>query len=196
MALAWGIPKRARRVAVLLGSALITVLLFTTGFENVSMRASKVIQETHEYTQHGDTSTSSGWRINAWHRSIQAIQAQPLTGYGVGSWSPAVKRLDGDNALRDFGPGNSSNPHQEYLLWGVELGSIGPLLLVALFVAMAMDAKNFPTALRRATFSAIAVTAIACLFNSSLYDALIGDFLCTTLGLLMALGLHRSEWQK
>jgi hypothetical protein len=32
--------------------------------------------------------------------------------------------------------------------------------------------------------------AVAALFNCTLYDALIGDFLCITLGLLVALGRH------
>jgi len=31
---------------------------------------------------------------------------------------------------------------------------------------------------------------VACLFNSSLYDALIGDFFVVTMGLLLALGLR------
>jgi hypothetical protein len=55
---------------------------------------------------------------------------------------------------------------------------------------MALDARQFPTAVKRATLTAVAVTAVACLFNSSLYDALIGDYLCTALGLLMALGVQ------
>jgi hypothetical protein len=29
---------------------------------------------------------------------------------------------------------------------------------------------------------------VACLFNSALYDDLMGDFFCVSLGLLMALG--------
>jgi hypothetical protein len=44
---------------------------------------------------------------------------------------------------------------------------------------------------QRATHTAVAVTTVACLFNSSLYDALIGDYLCTVLGLLLALGVQQ-----
>jgi hypothetical protein len=32
--------------------------------------------------------------------------------------------------------------------------------------------------------------AVACLFNSALYDDLMGDYFCVVLGLLMALGAH------
>jgi O-antigen ligase len=185
----WGLPVRARW-ALIVGAPLLLALTIAMGSNKISKRFTEVAHEAQNYSQHGATDTSSGWRLNAWRRSIQAIGINPWIGYGVGSWTPAVKRLDGDKAIADFGVGNSSNPHQEFLLWGVELGVIGPLLLVALLLAMALDARQFPTAVKRATLTAVAVTAVACLFNSSLYDALIGDYLCTALGLLMALGVQ------
>ena len=188
----WGLPSKVRW-ALVLALPVVLALTMLTGFNKISARFTEVVHETQDYSQHGDTATSSGWRLNAWHRSIQAIELKPWTGYGVGSWTPAVKRLDGDKATADFGVGNSSNPHQEFLLWGVELGVGGSLLLLALFLAMALDARRFPLPIQRATHTAVAVTAVACLFNSSLYDALIGDYLCTTLGLLMALGVQTTR---
>ncbi len=193
MALLWSLSRRMRWLVLLLGPVLIAVAVLAGGNNRVSTRLSAVVHESQSYSQSGDTNSSSGWRLNAWRRSVQAIAIQPWTGYGVGSFAPVVKRLDGDKAVEDFGVGNSSNPHQEYLLWGVELGVLGSLLLVALFVALAMDARPYPTGIRRAAHSVIAVTAMACLFNSSLYDALIGDFLCTAIGLLMAWGMQRSD---
>jgi hypothetical protein len=53
---------------------------------------------------------------------------------------------------------------------------------------MAKDALRFSRPVKRATLSVLVATAIACLFNSALYDDLMGDYLCVTLGLLMALG--------
>ena len=45
--------------------------------------------------------------------------------------------------------------------------------------------------------STVVALAIACAFNSSNYDALIGDFFCVLLGLLLALGSSRfSDPQK
>jgi O-antigen ligase len=174
---------------------LLLALTIAMGSNKISKRFTEVAHEAQNYSQHGATDTSSGWRLNAWRRSIQAIGIKPFIGYGVGSWTPAVKRLDGDKAIADFGVGNSSNPHQEFLLWGVELGVVGPLLLVALLLAMALDARQFPSTVKRASQTAVAVTAVACLFNSSLYDALIGDYLCTALGLLMALGTQMRRAQ-
>ncbi len=189
LACLWGLPSKARW-ALVFAVPIVLTLAMLTGSNKISARFSEVVHESKSYSQNGDTATSSGWRLNAWRRSIQAIELKPWTGYGVGSWTPAVKRMDGDKATADFGVGNSSNPHQEFLLWGVELGVGGTLLLITLFLAMALDAKRFPPTVQRATYTAIAVTVVTCLFNSSLYDALIGDYLCTVLGLLMALGVQ------
>ena len=138
-----------------------------------------------------ETDTSSGWRLNAWQRSIQAIQEQPVLGHGVGSWAVAVKRLQGETGAKVFGEGNASNPHQEYLLWGVELGLGGFLLLIALMISMALDARRFTPGVQKALWSVISALAVACLFNSSLYDDLIGDFFCVVLGLLLAMGMRQ-----
>jgi hypothetical protein len=64
----------------------------------------------------------------------------------------------------------------------------GTLLLLALIASLMRDALTFSTPVMRATLSMVALMVVACLFNCSLYDALIGDFFCVTLGLLLALG--------
>ena len=111
-----------------------------------------------------------------------------MQGHGVGNWAPVVKRIQGPHADAIFGQGNHSNPHQEYLLWAVELGAGGILLLLALLLGIARDALRFPIPIQRALLGMVAATAVACLFNSALYDDLMGDFFCVSLGLLLALG--------
>jgi O-antigen ligase len=189
LAAMWGLPRKARW-ALLVGAPLLLTVVVLYGSNQFATRLSQVLHESQNYSQNGETTTSSGWRLNAWRRSLQAIEQKPLLGHGVGSWTPAVKRMDGERAIADFGVGNSSNPHQEFLLWGVELGIGGALLLIALLLALVLDARRFAPTVQRATHTALAVTALACLFNSSLYDAQIGDFLCTAVGLLMALGVQ------
>jgi O-antigen ligase len=101
--------------------------------------------------------------------------------------------LEGEGKNPIFGQGNNaSNPHQEYLLWSVELGVGGLLLFVAALVCVARDALRFPRPVKRATLAVLCAITIACLFNSALYDDLMGDFLCISLGLLMAMGTRRT----
>ena len=185
----WAMPKRWR-LATLVVTPIIVLLALSLGSAQVQQRVTILINESQDYakTQHGSVESSSGWRLNAWRRSLQAINEKPWSGHGVGAWTPAAKRFEGSTATQIFGEGNHSNPHQEYLLWGVELGIGGLLLLIAFLVSVTRDALTFPTGIRYATLSVLAATAVACLFNSSLYDDLMGDFLCVSLGLLIALG--------
>jgi len=190
LGLMWAMPRRFRLVtmvatplAVLLGLSLVST--------QVHERVTKIVSESVNYSksQQVATADSSGWRLNAWRRSIQAINAKPVNGYGVGAWTPAIKHFEDSKVANElYGEGNHSNPHQEYLLWGVELGVGGLLLLIAVMVCMARDALQFPTSIQRATLSVLAALAVACFFNSTLYDDWIGDFFCISLGLLMAMG--------
>jgi hypothetical protein len=41
--------------------------------------------------------------------------------------------------------------------------------------------------------SVLAALAVSCLFNSSIYDDLIGDFFCLSLGVLLAYGIRTRD---
>lgn len=185
----WATPKRLRLVVLAFTPAIVVLGLYV-GSATVQDRLTKVVDEGQSYGTQTLTESSSGWRLNAWKRSLQAIQESPYIGHGIGSWTQTVKRLEGPTADAVFGKGEASNPHEEYLLWGVELGVGGILALLFFMGAVVRDAMKFSDAVSRATLSALAALAVACLFNSTLYDGLIGDFFCTVLGLLLALGIR------
>ncbi len=191
LAIMWAMPRRLR-VPALVITPVVLLLGLSLGSAKVHERVTKIFRESQNFaqTQQVAEGDSSGWRLNAWLRSVQALQEKPLQGHGVGNWALVVKRIQGDNADSIFGLGNHSNPHQEYLLWAVELGVGGALLLLALFIGMARDALRFPLPIQQAMLGVVAATAVACLFNSALYDDLMGDFFCVSLGLLMALGVR------
>jgi O-antigen ligase len=188
LATMWLMPKRLRLAALLVTPFIVLLALFV-GSAQVKERVSKIVEESQNYATQVNSDSSSGWRLNAWHRSLQAIQTSPGLGHGVGSWAVTVKQLQGSNATQVFGPGQASNPHQEYLLWGVELGVGGIVLLLALLLSVIRDSRSFTPSVQRAVLSTLAAMAVACLFNSTLYDDLMGDYFCVVLGLLLALGL-------
>jgi O-antigen ligase len=191
----WEMPKRFRLAALLTTPILVFSSLYF-GSGHIQNRVELIIKESKAYSQQVETDSSSGWRLNAWQRSIQAIHERPLLGHGVGSWAVTVKRIQGEAGPKIFGNGNASNPHQEYLLWGVELGLGGTLLLISVLLSMASDARHFTQGVQKALWSVISALAVACLFNSSLYDDLIGDFFCVLLGLLLAMGNRQEPRQK
>ncbi len=189
LAILWDLPRKWRLLCLIaVPAAVITVLYL--GSATFQERVSKIVPEGQAYAHKSDVLTSAGWRLNAWHRSLQGIRESPLVGHGVGSWTDTAKRFEGSSATKVFGSGNASNPHQEYLLWGVELGVPGVLLLVALIVCIFRDTRDFDGPVARSTLSVLTAMAIACLFNSSLYDGMIGDYFVVALGLLLALGVR------
>ncbi|MCX8516865.1 MAG: O-antigen ligase family protein, partial [Rhodoferax sp.] len=86
LALFWALPKPWRTAGMVVVPLLLALVL-ALGSERISSRLAQVYQESVSYAQQGNTDTSSGWRINAWHRSLQAIAQQPVTGHGVGSFT-------------------------------------------------------------------------------------------------------------
>lgn len=196
LAVMWAMPQRFR-LATLLATPVIVLLALYLGSTRVQEGLSKMLHETQSYAIEGKDespsgwdSNSLGWRLNAWHRSAQAIQQKPWSGHGVGSWTMTVKQLEGHFGTITFGANQINNPHQEFLLWGVELGVGGITLLLLLMLCIWRDAKRFNTSCGRSTLSVLAAMFIACLSNSALYDSLIGDYFCITLGLIMALGIR------
>jgi len=193
MAIMWELPKRYRAVVVILPFLLALGLFFSS--TKVRDRLTKVETEVQSYSTQVEPVTSSGVRLNLWRRAIQTIGQHPLTGTGVGSWSSEFNRLQREQNPAHIDIASNGNPHQEYLLWGVQLGIPGILLLFALMLSVLRDTTKMEKHHARATQSTLLALAIACLFNSSIYDAHIGDFFCILIGLLLALGLGKTTSQ-
>lgn len=184
LSLLWALPQRARPAALLAPLLLVAAMLaLSPDFRD---RTAAVVSESQAYKRGDETPTSSGLRLLYWKRSVEAIVERPLTGYGVGSWNAEFRRLEGSNLRKESA--SLRNPHQEYLLWAVQLGVGGLALFLGLLAAVARDASRFPLATRHATWAVLAIFAAACMFNSTLYDAFIGDYFSVLLGLLLAAG--------
>jgi O-antigen ligase len=186
LALMWELPPSRRIWAGAL--PFLVLLAVGLGSATVRERMQTAAQELDSYTKIGSTDTSSGERLNYWRRSVESIVQHPVAGAGVGSWNAEYQRLD-----QGRGPVNAQNvrnPHQEFLLWGVEAGVIGLTLLCNILLAVWRDTRRMPVPVARATLSVLAALVIACMLNSSLFDATIGDFFCVALALTLALGWH------
>ncbi len=188
-AIFWTIPRRYKMLAVI--SPIMVAALVFAASPQVQTRMGQVWQESSSYQASGDIASSSGERLNYWRRSLQAIAEQPVQGYGVGSWNMQYNRMEGGKGR--FHTYQIRNPHEEFLLWAVEAGLFGLLLLAGIFIASFRDSLRMQNSAQRATISAILATLIACAFNSALFDAAIGDFLCVCLGLCLAWGLRQGD---
>lgn len=191
IAIMWELPKRYRAVVVLLPFLLAAGLFFSS--DKARERLTKVEAEVHSYSPDVSNVTSTGVRLVFWRSAVQMIAQRPLVGFGVGSWSTEYNQLRREKNPAHINIDSNGNPHQEYLLWGVQLGIPGILLLLALMVSLLRDSLKMEKSCARATQSTLVALAVACLFNASLYDAQIGDFFCVLLGLLLALGFRSNR---
>lgn len=197
LAFLWGLPKRYRLAAVLVPPLLLILAIFSV--DKVAQRFSFTKTEISAYSSGVGAATSTDNRLDFWRGSVEAISEKPLAGSGVGSWATEYNRIERLNhpAHKDLGIGG--NPHQEFLLWGVQLGVGGIFLLIAFLVAVMIDFLKMETPAARAGLSVLAALAVSCLFNSSLYDAYIGDFFCLSLGVLLVYGIRSRDgpiWKK
>lgn len=188
MAIFWALPRRYRLATVLVPPLLLLVAVFS--FDKVAQRFSVTKTEISAYSAGSGAATSTDNRLDFWRGSVEAIAEKPLAGAGVGSWATEYNRIERlkHPAHKDLGIGG--NPHQEFLLWGVQLGVGGGVLLLAFLGAAMIDFLKMDTPVARAGQSVLAALVVSCLFNSSLYDAYIGDFFCLSLGVLLAYGIH------
>ncbi|UUZ74636.1 O-antigen ligase family protein [Polaromonas sp. P1(28)-13] len=188
LAILWALPRQYRLAAVLVPPLLFLLAVFS--FENVAQRFSFTKTEISAYSAGVGAATSTDNRLDFWRGSAEAIAEKPLAGAGVGSWATEYNRIERLKHPNHKDLGIGGNPHQEFLLWGVQLGVGGTLLLLAFLGAVMLDLLKMDQPVARAGQSVLAVLVVSCLFNSSLYDAYIGDFFCLSLGVLLAYGIR------
>lgn len=191
VAIMWELPRRYQAAIVVLPFVIVMVLFFSSS--KVHTRLSEVVAEVKNFSPEAQANTSSGIRLGLWRRAVQITAAHPLLGAGVGSWSTEYNRLERAQFPGHKNIDGNGNPHQEYLQWALQLGIAGLALFLAMMIAILRDSLGMDQPCRRALQSALLAMAVACLFNSSLYDALIGDFFCVLIGLLLAIGLRRDS---
>ncbi len=195
LAIMWQLPTRFRAGILLLPFLLLLALYIASPRVQHRFELAKTEIQAFSFAQGANvvTGSSSGIRLHFWHRAVQSIAEKPFSGSGIGSWSSEYNRIEKKQNAAAQSIAELGNPHQEYLQWGVQLGIPGIVLLLALMLSILRDTLAMQAIQARATQSALAALAIACLFNSSLYDALIGDFFCVVLGLLLAFGAFKTS---
>ncbi|WP_309679681.1 O-antigen ligase family protein [Polaromonas sp.] len=191
VAIMWQLPGKYRAAVVVLPFLLALGLFLSS--TKVRERLSLVKTEASSYSTQGVSSTSTGLRLGYWRQALTVISERPLIGAGVGSWRSEHNRLQRIQNPAHQDIHGVGTPHQEYLQWGVQLGIPGILLFCGLMLSMLKDTLRMEKPYARAAQSALLAFAVACLFNSSLYDAMIGDFFCVVVGLLLALGLSKAS---
>jgi O-antigen ligase len=131
----------------------------------VGERIRSVAEDSRAWQPGEPTLTSTGIRLEFYRVSSALVLAHPLAGTGTGSFALTYREKVAGTALEP-----TRNPHNEYLLLAVQLGLGGPLLLLALWVALWRSGRRLPPLERDLVRGVALCFAVGCLLNSLLLD--------------------------
>jgi len=166
MLVLFGVRQFGWRGAVgtaVIGAVLAGVVWVSSPY--LRQRVSAAVEEARAYGAH-NVNTPVGLRLEYWKKSLAFIAEAPVIGHGTGT-IPMLFRRD---ATPDTTPALiTTNPHSQILATATELGLVGAIALLAMWIAhLALFRAGTPVA----WIGLLIVTynIVSSLFNSHLFD--------------------------
>jgi O-antigen ligase len=179
-----GSVDRLRGGAMLVAAVACTALAYHT-FTNGDSRLADTGREIASF-RHDNAVTSAGVRLEFYRRSVELFEHRPIAGYGVGSVLPEFERFARNRAGGDAVM--ASNPHNEFLLMAVQLGSIGIALFAWLLVALFRECRRIDPLARTIVYGYLIAFSVGCLANSLLLNFTEGNLFVLLSGILIYSG--------
>ena len=146
----------------------VTMLVATawTTSPQLRERVARLFEEAHGYQPSAD-STSVGDRLEFWRKSVIIIADAPVFGHGTGSIRDQFRQ----SAVGETGVAAlaSTNPHNQIFAIAIQLGLVGTLVLLIMWVA---HLRLFcrPGLAAGIGLAVVVQNIVSSLFNSSLFD--------------------------
>jgi O-antigen ligase len=169
----WALPA----VGIFVLSALVLVMSSST----IQNRFRQAYKEVAGFQFRNDYS-SVGARLQMWNVSLGLIREKPLLGHGAGSYTPLAQKAFADEKMCKIG---CAQPHNQYLLFGVETGLVGVLAFVALLASALVAWRRMPDHNPLLPVY-VAILGLTCLSDSGLFIRAQAYFFVPVLGLLVS----------
>jgi len=135
-------------------------------------QADQTVVNTLKYFKNANSESSIGQRLEFMINSYQLLTERPVFGHGTGSFKSQYAALAEAKGLKF----KTVNPHNEYLMTGVQTGLIGiGFLLYFIFCQFKYSFRLSPLN-KNLALGLAAVTAVGCMGNSILLDHTPGVF--------------------
>ncbi len=108
--------------------------------------------------------TSMGQRYMFWRYSLKLIAEKPLFGHGTGSFAKEYERIASNETMK------TKNPHNEFLMVGVQLGAVGLLVYLGFLVSQYYLSKRLPHQEKYVAQGLLLTLIITSLFNTPIMD--------------------------
>ena len=171
------LQERGKKFTIWHGVVMIIVLLPLLwlpyqAIPRLHQRVDMAIAEFNEWHPHGGQETSIGERLEFYYNTSAIVLQHPLIGVGTGGFSAAYAKQVSDSHVMA-----TNNPHNEYLHLTVQLGAVGGLLLLYLFLTQWRTALQLgDNCARDAAIGLLITLALTSLFNTPLMDQTEGLF--------------------
>ena len=151
-------------------------------------RISGSMKEMQTY-ESGQVNSPTGLRIEYWKKSLAFIAEAPLLGHGTGTIPKLFQRDATAGTLPEL---ITTNPHNQTLAVAIELGLVGVIVLLAMWLA---HLALFRGASLVAWFGLLVVSynVISSLFNSHLFDFGQGWLYVLGVGITGGMVLHAAD---
>lgn len=166
--LAWKLCSWRGRIGTLAAIAVLAVGVYTL-VPTVQMRTDAVMTDLQRY-QDGDANTSAGLRLHFYARAMAIMAEAPLFGAGTGAWKIEYDEREQASDLTPPQSG-SGNPHNDFLLLGVQLGGVGLLLYVFALALAYRLAQRLPRGYEWGAQGVLVAYFAGALFNSFMWDS-------------------------
>jgi len=186
---------RFRSVKAAVGGLAAVALLAVVTWQfspTTSKRFVEMASDLHAVATAHNYSTSVGVRWRMYQEAVQGIGEHPVLGTGLGSWLPrwrGVWQKIGDSQPPELHAqfGEINNPHNDFLLTGMEIGIPGMLLMMWMLGALFWSGWRSRSTLGGVTVIFAASIVGTALVNAPLRDAALGMTLLWLLGVSLAL---------
>ena len=152
----------------------ISIIAFSVENNSVQHAINKIIVRIDK--SHPNFTAETNARPQLYIHALKIIIEDPWIGTGTGSYTEATrtKQLDYFNRSQVQ---QIKNPHNEYLLMAVQLGIIGLLALLYLFLVQATTTRKINNIEHKYIAQGLVLSMIiGCMFNSLLLDSRNGHF--------------------
>jgi len=154
-------------------SILLLVLLLAVAFktsDTFNEKFTAAVDEVQQFEQ-GHSRTSLGMRLDWWIDSSLMMKQKPVMGYGTGSFEKEhTAYISGTDIMV------TDNPHNEFLLIGVQLGGVGLLVFVLILIFQLICSFRGGPPQSYYLQGVVVAMIVGCSTNSFLFDTHEGHF--------------------
>jgi O-antigen ligase len=124
--------------------------------------------------------SSMGQRYMFWRYSLKLIAEKPLLGHGTGSFEKEYQRVASSELFL------TKNPHNEFLMIGVQLGLLGLLIYIGFLASQYFYAKKLSEKEKWLAQGLLLSLIVTSLFNSPFLDHTEGHWFASMIALCFA----------